>query len=142
MRSRPVISKIRMMFSSVQTMSRLPLRGRTRFAPLTRTPNAVESMKVRRDKGAYRFQATLRNGGSEPVREAELLVDISFTGSLAPQRATLPFDLGLLAPGGSREFVATMSALPGTPVSFRVSGVKKPGTASRKPPVVTNQVPF
>ena len=45
-RSRPVISKMRMMFSSVQTMSRLPFLGRTRFAPLTSTPSAVESMNV------------------------------------------------------------------------------------------------
>jgi len=72
MRSRPVISKILMMFSSVQMMSRLPLRGRTRFAPLTSTPRAVESMKVTRDRSTITLVAPL----SMPVTRTQLYLSV------------------------------------------------------------------
>jgi hypothetical protein len=45
-RSNPVISKILVMFSSVQTSASDPPAGRSRFTPPTRTPSVVESMKV------------------------------------------------------------------------------------------------
>src|SRR5215211_2617051 len=45
-RSRPVISKIFVMLSSVQTSASEPPAGRSRFTPPTRTPSVVESMNV------------------------------------------------------------------------------------------------
>jgi len=45
-RSRPVISKILVMFRSLQTRESWPSFERRRFTPPTSTPSVVESMKV------------------------------------------------------------------------------------------------
>src|SRR5206468_6004282 len=45
-RSRPVISKIFVMFRSLQTSESWPSFERRRFTPPTRTPSVVESMNV------------------------------------------------------------------------------------------------
>ena len=45
-RSSPVISKIFVMFRSLQTSESWPSFGRSRLTPPTSTPSVVESMKV------------------------------------------------------------------------------------------------
>ena len=79
-RSRPVISKIFVMFRSLQTSESWPSFERSRFTPPTRTPRVVESMNVVFGEVDDDFLAALPDHLEQLLLELRRRVEVDLAG--------------------------------------------------------------